>query len=506
MNKPDYDWWVKNAHSDSAFLLLMDDADLFEQAICSRLKEVDRPFDQGVVNQAMWRAIHEQDRYGSLSSILADIKELPSSAPNGRFGHVRGHRSGFADADGPFLALGLSAFWVPWAVKNGRDDLLDDIAKWAAKAGASYVRWFGMHDWAGGVDPTNANITNYDGLMREAITELANRGLRSQITLYTRRSMGNEDLFQEWTRDWVPIITDHMDNIHMIEICNEWNHSHNNWTDEEVQRLGHILHSETRAMLALSAPVSGDGWDSIKDRLSHLYSGFNSFKVVTPLHMPRRDNTGEGPWRWVRQPWHMKEGIANCGCPYVDNEHQRWDKSRPQGSRIVSVAAAAPIISWICGCGGSTHHDVYGVYPPDILSGYSKDENSWKLAEVLGKVIPKLPRQLPSWTPSRVGEDWSGVEHPFPELLDQHWSFNSDLDDGVSRAFAALDPSDHKRYVVCLTGVLGTIKLKHKDRSFHIYSLSTGKEIYHGPGAIAFRDEGHPEFGSAVLITSENIT
>ena len=121
MNKPDYDWWLANAHSDSAFLLLTDDADLFEQSICNRLKEVDRPFDRGIINQAMYRAIWEQDRFGAMSSILADIKELPASSPKGRHGHVRGHLSGFADAQGPFLALGLSAFWVPWAVKTGRD-------------------------------------------------------------------------------------------------------------------------------------------------------------------------------------------------------------------------------------------------------------------------------------------------------------------------------------------------------------------------------------------------
>ena len=86
MKKPDYDWWVQHAHSDSAFLLLTEYPDAFEQAIQARLTQVGRPLEQGLVNQAKWRAIWEQDRYGSMSSILASITpvvDIPTRSLNG---------------------------------------------------------------------------------------------------------------------------------------------------------------------------------------------------------------------------------------------------------------------------------------------------------------------------------------------------------------------------------------------------------------------------------------
>ena len=57
MKKPDYDWWVQHAHSDSAFLLLTEYPDAFDQAIQARLTQVGRPLEQGLLNQAKWRAI-----------------------------------------------------------------------------------------------------------------------------------------------------------------------------------------------------------------------------------------------------------------------------------------------------------------------------------------------------------------------------------------------------------------------------------------------------------------
>ena len=69
MKKPDYEWWIQHSHTDSAFLLLSDSPELFEQAILSRLKQVKRNPDQGVINQATWRAIHE----GHGPTILSEV-------------------------------------------------------------------------------------------------------------------------------------------------------------------------------------------------------------------------------------------------------------------------------------------------------------------------------------------------------------------------------------------------------------------------------------------------
>ena len=139
MKKPDYEWWIKHSHSDSAFLLICEDPSLFEQAVKSRLHEVGRPEDQGIINQALWRAIHEQDRFGSMASILSAIQPIPEGPkPRPFWGNLRTDHRAIRDDHGPFPMVGLSAFWAPYAVQHDIKEI-DTLAEYAVGCGMSYV-------------------------------------------------------------------------------------------------------------------------------------------------------------------------------------------------------------------------------------------------------------------------------------------------------------------------------------------------------------------------------
>ena len=470
MKKPDYDWWIQHSHTDSAFLLLADSPELFEQSILSRLKKVKRKPDQGVINQATYRAIHEQDRFGSMSSILDAIQPEPEVVSSRPFmGSLRTDRHALRDDQGSFPAVGVSAFWSPWAVKYNPGQL-ERLAEWASGCGMTYVRWFGAHDWPGGINPYNGHSVDpsYFSLMQQTIDSLAEYGLRSQITMFTRRKMIKDA--ETLARGWADLVKENRDKVCLVECVNEWNHTHNDWSDNEVRSASAAFQERCDVPFALSA-TSAETWEDMKERLTHLYTG--SSASATTIHFPRYQSTHEGAWRWVRQPWHGRWPIEGCPEFVVDNEHQRWDKS--SSGREVAVAAAAPLNAFIAGCGMSTHHDVFGVH---IKNGeYSSDLASQRLQKVLSKVIPLLPPDVANWQSTRVGE--GGGPHPFPSLLNQQWS-TEDTDTGVSRSFAAVRGDD---FVMCLNGVRGSVTLHESHpKKFRVISLDDGVTIHEGHG------------------------
>lgn len=464
MNAPDYEWWIANAHKDSAFLLLTESPHAFEQAVISRVTEVGRLDRQGVINQAKWRAIWEQDRFGSVSDILQAIQPLPTTTGRPLKGPLRLEGRSFRDDTGPFPLAGVSAFWAPWATRYNQGHL-DRFAAWASGAGMTYVRWFGSHDWPGGTD---VQTPNYFSLMERTTNLLASYGLRSEITCFTRRHLISEPDY--FVREWAELAKQYPEQVACVEIANEWNHRDNGWEDDEVRQLGEVFRDRCDVPLALSAAAAPD-WENLEERLVDLHR--DGPATVTTVHFPRRDNTDEGPWRWVRQPWHAKHGIAGCPSVVIDNEHQRWDRSR-QG-RDVDVAASALLTAFVCGCAMSAHHDVYGVLND---RGESHHGSGAQLQHVLSSVLPSVPPDIANWTSTRVGD--GGGPHPFPSLLSQHWTFEPHPHYGVSRSYAAVQDD---QFAMTLTGLRDHLSLNEvQSRPYRVLSLSTGDEVYRGSG------------------------
>jgi hypothetical protein len=121
----------------------------------------------------------------------------------------------------------------------------------------------------------------------------------------------------------------------------------------------------------------------------------------------------------------------------------------------------------------SAHHDVYGVH--EGRGEYGADPASIELQHVFSKVMPLLPPDLPSWESTRVPFQ----SHPFPELMNQHWTFG-ESSSGVSRAYAAVK---NEKFVMLLAGVRGHVKLTtEKDVSYKAISLKDGQTVYSGRG------------------------
>lgn len=480
MKKPDYNWWIENAHTDSSLLLLMSDEFLFDQAIQHRCGLVGRTDVQGVINQAKYRAMFEQDRFGSMSSIVNAIT-APVSLSSGRpiNGEIRVDGRSFRDNVGHWPVASISAFWIPWALKNdlGR---LERLAEYASSSGFSAVRWFSSHNWHGGLDPRST--PNYWDIIHRSVEKLAEFGLRSEITLFTRRFLIHD--VKEHAKEIGLLAQSSRENIALIEIANEFNHSHNKVGKDDTRLAAESVREHCSGVpLALSAPAS-HSWEDMKSELSELYTG--SAANCTTIHFPRKAPLGgEEDWRWVRQPWHSRFPIAGCPETMIDNEHQKWSKAI--GGRCdVAVPVSAVLTAFVAGCGFSNHHDESGVFP---VEEYHQVENAQLLQSTFSRVLKLLPGDIAKWTRTRVGD---GGPHPYPSLEAQHWTFN-DIDSGVSRAFAAVNGN---QFVMTLTGVRNKVTLNEEHSEVTAVSLRTGETVHTGNGSVTLT-EGQ---GSAFLV------
>jgi hypothetical protein len=100
-----------------------------------------------------------------------------------------------------------------------------------------------------------------------------------------------------------------------------------------------------------------------------------------------------------------------------------------------------------------------------------------------------VPGDIAKWHRTRVGDNGP---HPYPSLIDQHWSFEN-INHGVSRAFAAVNGD---RFVMSLTGVKNKVSLNETHKNIDVVSLKDGETVYSGTGPITLY-EGR---GSAYLV------
>ena len=478
MAAPDYQWFVQH-WQDSAHVQLLDGygRDAFIQRVRQRADDVGRTDHHTLIGHCLYRALYEPQRFGAMTTILDDIQAPAARVPQpvaGRpiDGPLRFDRRAACDDAGAFPALGFSAFWLPWAFEHNFDQF-ERFCEYAAGAGATYVRWFGSHDWSGGTNPRTH--PRYWDLMEKTIQGLAEYRLRSQITLATRRHL-IDDLFS-FARGWHAIVARHMDKVILVEMVNEADHADNGWSVEDLHTLGYNFR-DSPARYALTAPLGGPFVEMAETSTAHYQHpmGYTVDNDVRTFHFARKNTTAEGDWRPIRQPWHAR--FLPSSMAVINNEPRKWATTREQS---VEWAAVAPIVSWIAGCGCHCHHDQVGVF--NNQGHYPDVEGATQLAQVWGSVLPLLPGDLANWSPCRVGE--TPERHPFPRLIDHHWPFEN-IRHGVSRAFAAVRDT---RFVMALTGVRDHVPLDDvQPDPFQVYSLLTGACVYDGCGPVTLRD------------------
>ena len=474
MSRPDYEWFVQYWH-DSAHVQLLDGGarDAFIQRVRSRADALGRTDHHTLVGHCLYRALYESDRFAAMTTIINEIQApaaspqtLPEAAGRPITGTLGFDGRAACDNAGAFPALGFSAFWLPWALEHNLDQF-DRFAEYALRAGATYVRWFGSHDWSGGTNPRTH--PQYWDLMEKTIQALAEYRLRSQITLATRRHL-IDDVPAFATR-WASLVARHTDKVILVEMVNEADHSDNGWPVDDLRTMGEAFRGST-VRYALTAPLGGAFVD-IAER-SMIYYEEHDNRVRT-FHFARRNDTAEGDWRAIRQPWHSR--FLSGSLAVINNEPQRFDRTN---DRLVEWAAVAPLVSWISGCAAHCHHDEVGVF--NNRGHYPDVDGATQLARVWASVLPLLPGDLAKWSRCRVGE--TSMRHPFPQLHDHHWSFQ-DISHGVSRAFATVRDI---RFVMALAGVRDYVPLDDVQANpYQVYSLLTGECVYDGRGPVTLR-------------------
>ena len=478
---PDYEWYVQHSHKDDAWEFMVQDLHLFEEAIRTRCKEVQRTDIQGCINQAKWRVRFEPHRYAAMTSVLDGIQPLPTYQTSLRRinGSIRTQDKCFRDNGGAFSAWGVGAFWLPWSLKAENRPHFDRFIEWAHSANFDSVRFFGSHDWRGGCDPSEPG---YWDVMQRTLEALRHAGLRAEVTLASRKKLIANDV--SYVTLWADLIKEYDDTVLMVELVNESQHTDNGpWDDQRLRSLAGVFRETNNGTpLALSSPCSTPSFSTMEPHLIDLYESCTANNVVT-AHFPRADNETEGWGRWVRQPYHLHAGIAgNTARLMVSNEPQRWDRSH--GGRIVESAMCNVLNGWVCGMGLVNHHDQQSVFPDHPFGDQECDR---QLATTCRLVLPEIPDDLANWKTVRTGRQ----DHPFPDLVNHHYAFDGGGTHGTSRAYAAVAGDS---FICVLTRVKDYVPLEERPQSFQVLSLKTGEEVYNGQGPVTLYEKDAQAF------------
>lgn len=397
-------------------------------------------------------------------AILGGIAALQLPARSGGIVHARG--ASFADARGPFLALGATLFWGPWGYKFDRERL-ERTLQFLAKHNVDYVRVLGQvgtpddpdDSWSdrpidprwddpcpasGDAPPT---CGTYDDVIA-GFTDLAydRYGLRVEWTIFggigfTPTPQSRVALVDRM----IAMAKGREHKIMHFEIANEF---YQNGFDgrkglEELRRLGKHLQDRTRVLVALSEPPQSDC-----AVLQRMYAG-GVGEVVTE-HFTRSD--ADDGWAAVRAPWKLQ---ACRGLPRLRSNNEPagpFSSVRAEGDPLWLAMSAA--VTYASGMGAYVLHTGPGVRgggradlklgrPADIQAVPEID----RIFAGLNSVRRLLPADLPQW-PRRLAGNQDAVR----------------LRSGESGAVTAFTAARDHRFVVLPLAIEGALTVEARVR------------------------------------------
>jgi hypothetical protein len=402
-----------------------------------------------------------------LAFALGILDGINASQPPVRSGGmVHGRGASFADARGPFLALGATLFWGPWGYKFDRDRL-ERTLKFLAEHHVDYVRVLGQvgtpddpdDSWSDRPidprwdDPCPTSDTppptcgTYDEVIA-GFTDLAydRYGLRVEWTIFG--GVG----FTPTPRSRVALV-DRMlamakgreQKIMHFEIANEFYQNGFEGPEglEELRRLGKRLQDRTRVLVALSEPPASDC-----GVLQRMHAG-GVGEIVTE-HFTRSDD--DDGWAAVRAPWKLQ---ACRGLPRLRSNNEPagpFSSVRAEGDPLRLAMSAA--VTYASGMGAYVLHTGSGVRgggradlklgrPADIQAVPEID----RILGALDRVRRLLPPDLPQW-PRRL----AGNQDPIR------------LRSGNSGAVTAFTTTRNHRFVVLPLAIEGPLTVQARVR------------------------------------------
>lgn len=326
----------------------------------------------------------------------------------------------FSDADGPYLALGTSLFWAPWAWNNDREKLNANLAY--AKGRVDYIRVLLAVGPGGLWDQrlsTMQSVVANDTLRHLANHAYDNYGIRLMPTIFG--TVQGTQLERDDFVDYVARTCQELgEKIHHIEVANEGDN--NGFVREKlIEYVARIKRLYT-GVVALTAPVSQSPTDYYKD------SGAN----LMTLHLERDVNGTGGVWRPVRQ---AREGQAT-GWAWSSNEPIGIGSSVAQDDDPLRLTMSAAL-TWLCTGATYVTHTGAGIYGIEYQASTAyRRADLWEqptLSATLDGIATLrrlLPADLPNW-------HWLNGNANFPD-----YPFQTDplvKEDSVLRSFLSTD-------------------------------------------------------------------
>lgn len=190
-----------------------------------------------------------------LACALTSCAPGPVSQAQGRGGPVRLDAGRFADAQGPWFALGTTMFWALWGEKHDPERLEKNLA-FAAREGIEYIRilsMVGSESWADRViDPRWPDYWQVVDRLAARTTRL---GLRIQVTVFADAQVMMPDAGdrERWVDAWAARVSKTPDRFLFVEVANEY------WQNglaspRDVAALGVRFKAAAPVLVAPSAP------------------------------------------------------------------------------------------------------------------------------------------------------------------------------------------------------------------------------------------------------------
>jgi hypothetical protein len=331
-----------------------------------------------------------------LAAVLA-LTLLSAAAPAAppRLVELNGHA--FANADGPYLAVGASLFWGGWGCLHDRSRFERNLMFLAGKV--DFIRVLavvGPSGWRDRAVPAG----DLEAAVACVSDRAAEKGLRVEWTIFgsTDTAPARSDRIAV-VRRFAAAIRSRAATVQLVEVANEaWQNGFaGDAGREEARSLARVLRDLTpiRAV-AITAPppgterVEGKRW----------YAG--SAATLATVHPDRDQTRSGGKWRPVTELWNMHQTTS---LPWIANEPigPQSSVAEDDDPRRLTMMAG---MTWLSGGAAFTLHTGAGV-----RGGGAEDRargraaNIWEVPRIeqtlaaINALRSILPKDLPNFRP-----------------------------------------------------------------------------------------------------------
>ncbi len=408
-----------------------------------------------------------------------DITRDADAQPQLRGGPVRLSDHSLEDDHGRFNALGATMMWAAWAYRNDRFRLETQLA-YLRDHGFHFIRALGIVGNPAGPDywdgrEIELGWSDYDDVIAGP-TDLAydQYGLRVEWTLIGdgQYQVPTDGQVRDLIDRFIAMSAPRREKIIHFELANEY-YQNGFGGDDGIARLRDLtgyLRDRTDILVAASAPYSSDC-----ETINEVYSG--GVADLATIHFDRTNNTNEGNWRPIRQPWEYE--ACDGALPVGSNNEPIGPGSSVTTVTQLPPLVAAPLVTWLSSIPLHVFHSRAGV---------RGDEGFETMlgANAQRHLMALVPGGVASWT----RRDCRDPDAPFrcyardggAWVADAMWPELGNATGGATAVYTAVSGND---YFTVAIGVRAELQLEaRRALTVQVIDPTTGDTIAtHAPGA-----------------------